>query len=152
MVNLEKKLGGHKFFFSKNSRPKFFFSKKFSSKKKFFCLCFCLFFKTTDILCGRFEFRMIPAFIWCTYCICRWKSVNFQKFWLRKLGNSHNLTWLFCRFTATRICNIGWFSKTPWVQKDVIFHLGPFLTDSDVKYALRKRKNPAGGIRPPPTL
>ena len=111
---------------------------------------FWFFFKTSHVLSARFEFRMIPAFIWYTYCLCRWKSVNFQKFWLRRLGNSDNLTWLFCWFTATKLCKIGWFSKNPWVQKDAIFHLRPFLTDSDIKYALRKRQNPAGGIRPPP--
>ena len=113
-------------------------------------MCFWIFFKTNHVLCGKFEFRTIPAFIWYTYCLCRWKSVNFQKFWLQTLGNSDNLTWLFCRFTATKLCKIGWFSKNPWVQKDAIFHLRPFLTDSDVKYALRKCQNPAGGIRPPP--
>ena len=150
MMSLEKKMGGHRIFFSKNSCLKFFSPNIFVQKKIFF-ECFWIFFKSNYFLCGRFEFRMIPAFIWYTYCLCRWKSVNFQKFWLRRLGNSHNLTWLFCRFTATKICNIGWFSKTPCVQKDVIFHLRPFLTDSDVKYALRKLKNPVGGICPPPT-
>ena len=150
-MGLEKKIEGSKKIFSKNSCSKFF-SPNIFVQKKIFLSVFEFFFKTNYFLCGRFEFRMIPAFIWYTYCLCRWKSVNFQKFWLRRLGNSHNLTKLFCRFTATKICNIWQFSKTPWVQKDAIFHLRPFLTDLDVKYALRKRQNPAGGIRPPHSI
>ena len=75
----KKNWGVIKFFFSKNSRSKFFFSKNSRSKKIYF-VNFWSFFKTNHVLWERFEFRMIPAFIWYIYCLCRWKSVNFQKY------------------------------------------------------------------------
>ena len=49
-----------------------------------------------------FEFRMISAFIWCIYCLCRQKIMKFQnfvvsklKFLVVKLGTFSRLVWKY---------------------------------------------------------
>ena len=65
----EKKNWGCKKNFLKNSRFKIFFQ-KFSIEKKFFFPVFPKFFNKKKIFYVKFEFNIIWAFIWCTYCMC----------------------------------------------------------------------------------
>ena len=75
----KKKFGGPKEFFSKIFHSKFFFQ-KILVQKKFFFRNFWINFITKHVWDGKFELRMISAFIWCIYCLCRQKF-QMQNFW-----------------------------------------------------------------------
>ena len=97
----KKNLGVIKFFFWKFNVQKKIFSKNSRSKKNFFS-CFQKQFKTNHVAGVKFEFRMISAFIWCIYCLCRQKIMKFQnfvvsklKFFVIKLGTFSRLVWKY---------------------------------------------------------
>ena len=77
----KKKFGGPKEFFSKTLHSKFNFQ-KIVVQKNFFCN-FWENFITKHVLDGKFELRMISAFIWCIYCLCRQKLWIFQNWCIK---------------------------------------------------------------------
>ena len=74
----KKNLGVLKNFFQKFFIRNFFFQ-KILVQKKFFFRNFWINFITKHVWDGKFELRMISAFIWCIYCLCRQKIANFPK-------------------------------------------------------------------------
>ena len=87
------------------------------------------FFITNCIFYDKFECRMFPAFIWCTYCPCKSKITNFQKSLYWKWANFRGQSRLLQRRLTTKLCNLGWCSKALQVHKDASFHLRPCLVD-----------------------
>ena len=95
---------------------------------------------------------MFSAFIWCTYCLCRIKILNFQKFSSRKLKNFHAQTRLLPGHGTEKLQNIGWFSDILWVNKDASFHLRLCLIHLDEKWGLNNPKTTASWFLPPQFL
>ena len=126
--------------------------KKISSKLRNFFLknqFFANFSKQIVFFYVKFAFRMFSAFIWYTYCPCRSKMTNFQKLWYRKLENFRGQTRLLRRHLTSKLCNLGWCSKTLEADKDASFHLRPCLVDLDEKWGWNSSKNLGGVIHPP---
>jgi len=95
---------------------------------------------------------MFSAFIWCSYCLCRIKILNFQKFSSRKLKNFHAQTRLLPGHGEEKLQNIGWFSDILWVNKDASFHLRLCLIHLDEKWGLNNPKTTASWFLPPQFL
>ena len=87
------------------------------------------FFITNCIFYDKFECRMFPAFIWCTYCPCKSKIMNFQKSLYRKWANFRGQSRLLRSHLTTKLCNLGLCSKALEEDKDVSFHLRSYLVD-----------------------
>ena len=113
---------------------------------------FFKFFKTNCIFYVKFAFRMFPAFIWCTYCPCKSKIMNFQKSLYRKWANFGGQTRLLRCHLTTQLCNLGWWSKALEVDKDASFHLRHFMKDLHANYGHRSTINRSGRIPPPPPV
>ena len=97
----KKNLGVLKNFFQKFFIRNFFFQKILVQKKIFF-RNFSINFITKHVWDGKFELRMISAFIWYIYCECWWKIIDFQK--CRQIG----LLW---HHILEILWITGWFSK-----------------------------------------
>ncbi len=105
---------------------------------------FANFSKQIIFFYAKFAFRMFPAFIWCTYCPCKSKIMNFQKLSYRKLENFRGQTRLLQRHLAEKLQKIGWFSKTLEVYKDASSHLRPFGDDLNGNWHYRSKKTKGG--------
>ena len=100
MSEEKKYLGVINFFFWKFNVQKKIFPKILV--QKFFFSFFQKKIKTNHVIGVKFEFRMISAFIWCIYCLCRQKIMKFQnfvvsklKFFVIKLGTFSRLVWKY---------------------------------------------------------
>ena len=134
----KKKIWGSQRIFFKNFAFEIFFSKNSSEQKKFFF--FAIFekkFITKHVLDGKFELRMISAFIWCIYCLCRQKISNFPKLVYQVIKNFLTQNRIFLSCPRGKLQDIGHFSITLWASDDVSCHLEPFLVDSDKKCGCR---------------
>ena len=132
----KKNLGVLKNFFQKFFIRNFFFQKILVQKKIFFCN-FWINFITKHVWDGKFELRMISAFIWCIYCLCRQKNSNFPKLVYQVIKNFLTQNRIFLSCSRGKLQDIGHFSITLWASDDVSCHLEPFLVDSDKKCGCR---------------
>ena len=114
-----------------------FFSENSSSKRIFNFCNFWINIITKHVLDGKFELRMISAFIWCIYCPCRQRIVNFPKLLYEVIKKFLTQTRIFLSCPRGKLQDIGHFSITLWASDDVSCHLGPFLVDLDKKCGCR---------------
>ena len=110
---------------------------------------FAKFSKQTIIFHAKFEFRMISALIWCTYCPYRSKICKGQIFGYDFFRGQTR--WLRRPLTG-KVWNIGLVSKSLQADKDQIYHLKPCLIDLDEIWPSYSRSNLTGWFTPPPHL
>ena len=106
----KKNLGVLKNFFQKFFIRNFFSEN--SRSKKIFFRNFWMNFITKHVWDGKFELRMISAFIWYEYCLCRQKIVNFPKLVYQVMKNFLTQTRIFLSCLRGKLQDIGHFSIT----------------------------------------